>query len=100
MTFLLKENIPGSGDTILKKIFLISSAYAIIQIVAQDLGIKTGKRQRDLIQSIPVQFLLFVSSGYIITDDYLLAIIATLIYFYLKYVYSKGITSKVCFEEI
>ena len=78
----------------------IISAYGIIQVLAQDLGIKTGKKQRDLAQKIPVQIIYFFSAAYTITNEVYLSIITVAIYFYLKYIYSDGKTSKVCFEEV
>ena len=83
-----------------KSILMILGAYGIIQVLAQDLGIKTGKKQRDLIQSFPVQHILLYAGGYVLTVDYTQAFIATSIYYLLKYVYSKGETSKVCFEDV
>tara|TARA_B100001287_G_C22472623_1_gene430416 strand:+ start:352 stop:633 length:282 start_codon:yes stop_codon:yes gene_type:complete len=83
-----------------EKIVLILAAYGIVQVLAQDLGIKTGKKQRDLIQSMPVQISLLFAGAYVVTNDTNLAAIATGIYYGLKYVYSGGETSTVCFEEV
>ena len=47
------------------RIIKILGAYGIVQILAQDLGIKTGKKQRDLIQKLPVQVALFVNDIYL-----------------------------------
>lgn len=85
-----------SVDDVLK----IGAAYGILQILAQDLGIKTGKKQRDLIQTMPVQIFLMYSGAYAATNDHKLAIIVTAAYYILKYVYSGGETSNVCFEEV
>ena len=83
-----------------KNITLVLAAYGIIQVLAQDLGIKTGKKQRDLVQKLPVQVALFFSAAYLITGDVLLSLVSISIYFGLKYYYSKGETSAVCFEEV
>ena len=83
-------------DDILK----IGAAYGILQVLAQDLGIKSGKKQRDLIQTVPVQIFLMYSGAYAVTNDYNLSIIVTVLYYLLKYVYSGGETSNVCFEEV
>ena len=85
-----------STDDILK----IGAAYGILQILAQDLGIKTGKKQRDLIQSMPVQMFLMYCGSYATTGDHKTAMIATVLYYVLKYVYSGGETSAVCFEDV
>ena len=34
-------------------ILLIFAAYGVLQVLAQDLGVKTGKKQRDLVHSLP-----------------------------------------------
>ena len=78
----------------------IGAGYGIIQVLAQDLGIKTGKNQRDLVQSIPVQFFILYSSAFTTVNNHRLALIIVSIYYLLKYVYSEGKTSKVCFEDI
>lgn len=82
------------------KFFKMVATYAIVQVTAQDLGIKTGKLQRDLIQSLPVQILIIFSTSYVGTKDFRLAAIITAVYFGLKYILSKGETSNVCFEEV
>jgi len=83
-------------DDVLK----IGAAYGILQILAQDLGIKTGKKQRDLIQSMPVQIFLMYCGSYATTGDHKTAMIATVLYYVLKYIYSNGETSAVCFEDV
>jgi hypothetical protein len=83
-----------------KNIALVLSAYGIIQVLAQDLGIKTGKKQRDLVQKLPVQVALFFSAAFMVTGDFYLSLITISIYFGLKYYYSKGETSPVCFEDV
>lgn len=84
----------------LEKLVLILAAYGIVQILAQDLGIKTGRKQRDLIQKNPVQALLFFSGAYTVTNDTNLSVITVAIYYILKYIYSDGETSNVCFEDV
>jgi len=84
-------------------IYNVFAGYGIIQVLAQDLGIKTGKKQRDLIQNnIYIQFLLFFSVAVSIMpkSNEFEALLACLLYFYLKYKYSNGKTSEVCFEQI
>tara|TARA_Y100000813_G_C23918262_1_gene237615 strand:+ start:196 stop:480 length:285 start_codon:yes stop_codon:yes gene_type:complete len=83
-----------------KSFLLILGAYGIVQVLAQDLGIKTGKRQRDLVQSMPVQIILLYAGAYTVTENYTNALIATSLYYLLKYVYSGGKTSNVCFESV
>jgi hypothetical protein len=83
-----------------KSFLLILGAYGIVQVLAQDLGIKTGKKQRDLVQSMPVQIILLYAGAYTVTENYTNAAIATALYYILKYVYSGGVTSSVCFESV
>ena len=78
----------------------IGAAYGILQILAQDLGIKTGKKQRDLVQKLPVQISLLFSASYYITEDVKLSLCTVALYYGLKYYYSEGETSNVCFEKI
>ena len=61
-------------------VLMILGAYGIIQVLAQDLGIKTGKKQRDLIQTMPVQLALLYAGGYAVTNNHRQAAIATGIY--------------------
>jgi hypothetical protein len=82
------------------KALLVLAAYGIVQVLAQDLGVKTGKRQRDLIQSEPILFTLLFAASYAVTDDVTLALAGTGLYYFLKFIYSRGITSNVCFEEV
>ena len=46
------------------------------------------------------QIFLMYSGAYAVTNDHKLSIIATVLYYFLKYVYSGGETSNVCFEEV
>ena len=83
-----------------ERIVLVLAAYGIVQVLAQDLGIKTGKKQRDLVQKMPVQIALLFAGAYTVTDNVELAVYTTAIYYGLKYGYSKGETSAVCFEDV
>jgi len=78
----------------------VFGAYGIIQILAQDLGLKTGYLQREITQSKPIQFLLFFGTAYAITNDRSEAFIGAIIYFILKYGVSNNKTSTVCFEDV
>lgn len=82
------------------KIINILAAYGIVQVLAQDLGLKTGKKQRDLVQSQPLQGLLLFSGAYVITQDEGSATLAVALYYFLKVILSRGKTATVCFEEV
>jgi hypothetical protein len=86
-----------------KYIYHIFAAYSIIQVLAQDMGIKTGKKQRDLIHKYTfIQFILFYSTAISIMpqENEFEALVGFCLYFFMKYYYSKGETSDVCFEDI
>ncbi len=83
-----------------KSIIRILGAYGIVQVLAQDLGIKTGKMQRDLIQSQPLQAIMLYAGAYITIENHEEALCVVALYYFLKYVYSNGETSNVCFEEV
>lgn len=78
----------------------IFGSYGIIQVLAQDVGIKTGKNQRDIIQKPLFQFVLYLCTAYAITDNRSEAIMGSILYFMLKGIYSEGKTSNVCFEDV
>ncbi len=82
------------------RMLLVVAAYGIVQVLAQDLGVKTGKKQRDLIQSEPVLAFILFAGAYSVTEDVTTAGAATALYYLLKFVYSKGVTSGVCFEDV
>lgn len=88
------------NDPMVMKSMRVLAAYGIVQVLAQDLGIKTGKKQRDLVQSLPVQILLLFAGAWSVTEDIQLAIVTVGIYYFLKYFYSEGETSTVCFEDV
>ena len=81
-------------------ILLILAAYGILQVLAQDLGIKTGKKQRDLVQKPIVMIAILYAGAWTVTQDHTLAMITLVIYYFLKYIYSGGNTSAVCFEDV
>ena len=49
---------------------------------------------------MPVQIILLFAGAYTVTENYTNALIATTMYYFLKYVYSGGKTSNVCFESV
>ena len=78
----------------------VIGSYGIIQVLAQDLGIKTGELQRDIIQNTLIQFIILFAAGFSITNNRNEAFLGTLVYYILKYPISKGKTSSVCFEDV
>ncbi len=84
----------------IENIVKVLGAYGIVQVLAQDLGIKTGKKQRDLVQSPIIQMALLYTGAKLVTENHTLALLTVILYYVLKYVYSHGETSEVCFEEV
>jgi hypothetical protein len=81
-------------------ILRIAGAYGLIQVLAQDLGIKTGLNQRNFIQLPIVQFMVLFGSAYSFTGFRGEAMFGTLIYLLLKYNSSFNKLSGVCFEDV
>ena len=77
----------------------ILGAYGIIQVLAQDSGLKTGIDQRDIVQQTFIFFFLGIGMAYSITQNRSQSIIAMFLYLHLKYVVSDR-TSNVCFEDL
>ena len=75
----------------------IFGSYVIIQVAAQDLGVKTGTVQSDFIKLSFMQVVLYIGCAYAITQDRSEAILAALVYFQLKY-FSSNVTKDVCFD--
>lgn len=90
---------PSYNDPINQVLFILGS-YAIIQVLAQDTGIKTGSLQRDTIQMKILFGIIAVGMAYSVTKNRSQSMIAVLLYFHLKYVISNNQTSSVCFEKI
>ena len=81
-------------------ILKIFGGYGIVQVLAQDLGVKTGIEQRDLIQHPISQFLLCWGGAYALSGTVSQGFLATLLYFCLRNNVSNGDTSNVCFEDV
>jgi len=97
----IKESKLGKVIGLKKVMYVLKilGAYGIIQILAQDMGLKTGYVQRELVQSRTVQFFVFTGTAFTLTNDISQAVMGTLIYFTLKYGVSNNLTSTVCFER-
>ncbi len=78
----------------------ILGAYGIVQVLGQDLGIKTGANQRNIIQQPILQLLLLWGGAYSLTGARSEGFMAVLLYFSLKFKVSNGKTSAVCFEDV
>jgi hypothetical protein len=81
----------------IKNILRVIGSYGIILVFAQDIGVRTGCKQALLGQNIFVQTMVFISVAFSVTDDFTQSFLGALIYFVLKYKFSKGVTNDVCF---
>ena len=76
----------------------LMGGYCLIQVAAQDVGLKTGNTQSDIVKIPALQFFMYVGVAYALTQDRSTAIISALLYFQMKFFVSEGITKDVCFE--
>jgi hypothetical protein len=90
---LLNDSYNRYVSTILR----LFGSYVIIQVAAQDLGIKTGTVQSDFTKLSLMQVVLFAGCAFAITQDRSEALLAALIYFQLKY-FGSNVTKDVCFD--
>ena len=80
-------------NNVLNYILKIFGGYGLIQVFAQDIGIRTGNFQMALTHyPISKLFLLF-SSGYSLTGDRSESLVATLLYFYLRNILSTELVT-------
>lgn len=80
-----------------KNMLRVIGAYGIIVVFAQDIGVRTGCKQALLGQNIWIQTIVFTSVAFSVSDDLSQSFTGTLVYFLLKYYFSKGVTNDVCF---
>lgn len=78
----------------------VIGAYGIIQVLAQDIGVKTGKNQAELMRQNFIQWLLFTGTAFCVLNNRSEAMIGATLYFILKLNFSKGETQDVCFEDV
>ena len=81
---------PAYNDTI-KHILNILGSYAIIQIFAQDAGMKTSLLQIGIIQSHLLFILSSIGMAFSITQNRSQSIFALILYYHVKYVIAKNI---------
>ena len=100
MFSLQNLGIPKSWNTPLNKLMKTAGAYGMVQVLAQDSGLKTGTIQRDTVQSALYFVPVAAGIAFTICDNRSQAFISVLLYYHLKYTISNNKTSTVCFEEI
>ena len=77
----------------------ILGSYGVIQVLAQDLGIKSGIKQIEITHNEFSQFILYWGMAFALTDNRTESLAGVLIYFYLKYIVSKNETVDACFID-
>lgn len=82
----------------LNAILRLFGAYCLIQVAAQDFGIKTGEIQGDFFKIPILQFFIYSGVSFALTQNRSIAMTAALLYFQMKYFVSENITKEVCFE--
>ena len=70
-------------------ILKILSSYAILIVLAKDLGYNIGKKQDEIIKMLPSRILLLYSGAFMINENHIVAVIIVGLYFGLKYLNEK-----------
>tara|TARA_B100000482_G_scaffold185250_1_gene161773 strand:- start:4724 stop:5314 length:591 start_codon:yes stop_codon:yes gene_type:complete len=96
----IKEEQFKKINPYLNYILRIIGAYGIIQVLAQDFGVKTGEKQGDVMKIDMIQWLIFTGTAYSLTNNRSEAMLAATIYFILKFIISDGKTKPVCFDDV
>lgn len=78
----------------------VLGCYGIIQVLAQDFGVKTGENQAKFVRQPIIQWVIYVATAYTVTENRSEAMIGSTLYFILKYLISENKTSDVCFEDV
>jgi hypothetical protein len=100
-TFSLKSlGLSKKYDRQINYVLSLFGSYGMIQILAQDSGLKTGEIQRDTVQKSLLFSLIALGTAFSITANRSQAMIGVLYYFHLKYIISNNKTSPVCFEDV
>ncbi len=81
----------------INEILRFFGAYVVIQVAAQDLGVKTGDIQSNTTKLSVMQYFLYAGAAYAITQDRSLAMIAGIMYFQLKF-FASDREKDVCFD--
>ena len=69
----------------ISKGLIVLAAYGVLLTLTKDLGLMPiEKKHQMLIRLVPVQILLLYATAYMITDDFVLALITILIYYLLN----------------
>jgi len=92
--------VPNKYNDRINYLLNLLGSYGMIQILAQDSGLKTGEIQRNTVQQSLLFSLIAIGMAFSVTNNRSQAMIAVLYYYHLKYVISNNKTSPVCFEDV
>jgi hypothetical protein len=94
MQHILEHNL--HNRTFIGDVLLFLGGYGAIHVLSQDFGMKTGIKQRNLVQTEPIKFLLHFAATFALLRNYTFSLLATSLYYFFKYIYSRGITGDRC----
>lgn len=92
--------VPVEYNRAINQVLFVLGSYGVIQVLAQDSGIRTGIVQRDTVQTRTWFAFMAVGMAYSLTSNRSQSVLAMMLYFHLRYVISDNVTSEVCFEPI
>ena len=87
-------------DAHMNYVLRVAGGYGIVQVLAQDLGIKTGINQRLIVQHPAVQFVMLWGGAFSLTSYRSEGMISVLLYMCLKHNVSNNVLGGVCFEDV
>jgi len=84
------EQLAQMTNVVNSDMLMVLAAYGIVQTLAQDMEIKTADKQRSFTHWMPMQVLLMFSAAFAVTSNRRQALLATVMYYGLKYVYGQS----------
>jgi len=84
------EQLAQMTNVVNSDMLMVLAAYGIVQTLAQDMEIKTADKQRSFTHWMPMQVLLMFSAAFAATSNRRQALLATVMYYGLKYVYGQS----------
>lgn len=92
--------VPPQYNRHVNYLLRLIGAYGIIQVLAQDFGIRTGKTQSEFVKIPIVQWVAYFGTAFCLTNNRSEAMVGATLYFILKYIISDGVVTSVCFEDV